>query len=450
MKKLYVILSLSFVLFQASIIKTVSFQELIAASEKFDKNICKFPTQPNRIKSIATTEEMRKKIKQQANSVQVIADLKIQKLIQDFLEDKQKSGSEIEQDFYKNMSILEFLKRLLEKRPLVFCGPNDSYKLRSKNKNTSGCFDNIGTVCEVAPLVLRDYLSYEEMEISALLGVAVPTFFINDGNRYNKAIPDITGNYQNEGIYVGLVGARFERAELMEWKHMIITPEQNTVKNGYGLERKDSNIWEKFYGEKFPTFQEIDLPSFDQFNNNSKKLYFKIKPNMYLNVSIYKKRLKLVIKPFLKAADEFAKKYNKKAYCRVVGLGLGFWKITPIQEDLMVKVYEEILREEKYSNISDIEFLYFKEYSFDLAKECLISISFSKANPADTLVAKHKDKLLVVMYAWDGNAYPGNEYWDGSLTASGDPAAACCSTIAELQNPLINSAVLESCNNFIF
>ena len=44
------------------------------------------------------------------------------------------------------------------------------------------------------------------------------------------------------------------------------------------------------------------------------------------------------------------------------------------------------------------------------------------------------------MFAWDGNAYVGNEYWEGGrmLTASGDPAAASCSFIPELLNPDIN------------
>lgn len=70
-----------------------------------------------------------------------------------------------------------------------------------------------------------------------------------------------------------------------------------------------------------------------------------------------------------------------------------------------------------------------------------ITVHFSKRNPADKLQGTDADKLLVAMYAWDGNAYPGNEYWDGQLSASGDPAAACCSTIAELQNPLINPNV---------
>lgn len=44
-------------------------------------------------------------------------------------------------------------------------------------------------------------------------------------------------------------------------------------------------------------------------------------------------------------------------------------------------------------------------------------------------------------YAWDGNALPGNEFWLGSLSGSGDPAAASSTQIAEIHNPHINPIV---------
>ena len=50
-------------------------------------------------------------------------------------------------------------------------------------------------------------------------------------------------------------------------------------------------------------------------------------------------------------------------------------------------------------------------------------------------------KLVVAMFAWDGNSYIGNEYWEGMLAASGDPAAASCSFIPELLNPDINQKI---------
>jgi len=53
----------------------------------------------------------------------------------------------------------------------------------------------------------------------------------------------------------------------------------------------------------------------------------------------------------------------------------------------------------------------------------------------------YKNLLLIIMFAWDGGSYVGNEYWQGYLTSSGDPAQASCSTIPYTQNPKINKFI---------
>ncbi|GJQ88272.1 hypothetical protein Trydic_g20137, partial [Trypoxylus dichotomus] len=70
-----------------------------------------------------------------------------------------------------------------------------------------------------------------------------------------------------------------------------------------------------------------------------------------------------------------------------------------------------------------------------------IRVFVSQRQPHEALTGENKGKLLVVSYAWDGNALPGNEFWNGKLASTGDSAAASSTQIAELHNPHINRNV---------
>lgn len=408
----------------------------------------KFPTQANRIATIAGDDvEKQRKIVEQAQATRPILYGPVSTLIQQFLDLKKKNGTAIEKQLYASMDESAFIDRLLINRPLMFMLPSDLYLLKNGQKGSGG-FEEIGTQDQKAPLLLKDYLSYDEIQIAALLGVSVPTYFINDGDRNNQAQPAAAGTFEETGIYTGLVGARFERPNRMEWQHMIVTKEQNTSANGYGIEFSGAGIgetqsllslWSQLYGESFPTFQEAQADTSGR--------YIPIRTGNYLDSVVYKKRMKMVIEPFLIDANDRGAREGKKVYCHAVGLGLGVWQVVGSQAKFMLEVYADILKTNNFANISDIDFSWFPSAYHSCGGVSnggmlgAVKIHFSRRNPAALLTREDKGKLLIAMYAWDGNAYPGNEYWDGQLNASGDPAAACCSTIPELQNPLINSTV---------
>ena len=418
------------------------FAALLERSKTFD-----FPTQHNKISIFAHNNKIKQaQIVAQAKEAYPFMHKKISMLIDDFLCWKKEHGTAIEQALYKNMSKELFIDRLLKNRPLVFVGPHDQYLLRNKVSGSGG-FESIGKDTEKFPLILKDYLSYDEMQISALLGVFVPTYFINDGERYNQAKKGIVGSYQEEGISIGLVGARFEKPGLMESQHILITRDQNTKEHGYGLSGNSKNnllaLWEDMYGEHFPTFKEAQ--------NDTSGRYITLSNDTYFDSVVYKKRMNLVLEPFLLSAHAVGLEKNKKVYVHAVGLGLGVWQISPIQAGLIIEVYADIIKKHELCQISDIDFSWFpKEIdtiagvahgkNFKINNNDII-IHFSKRNPSARLLGEDSDKLLCASYAWDGNAYPGNEYWMSSLYGSGDPAAACSSTIAQLQNPDINFSV---------
>ncbi len=424
------------------------FEGLVKKSQEFirDSYLFTFPTQDNLIEVIAKGDlEKQANIVWQAKNTHPIIMGETESLINNFIRCKRICGTDIEKVLYACMDVNAFIDRLLIKRPLVFYTPNDITLLR-EGQSGQGTFERIGTNGEQEPLILEDYLSYDEMQISALLGVSTPTYFINNGHRDNCGVKSFDGTYQDQGIYIGLVGPRFEKPNVMEWQHMIITREQNQAKGGYGPDAKQDspktqllNLWATFYGLKH-------FPTFEQAKGDMSGRFVALKNGIYLDTLVYKKRIKMVMDAFLCEAQQRALDMKKKAYCHVVGLGLGYWALdSKLQAGYILEVFGESIKELNLSEVADIDFSHFpsgvKSEMLSNGKivkygQNSIKVHFSKRNPADKL--DDESKLLVAMYAWDGNAYPGNEYWLGMLSASGDPAAACCSTIPELQNPQIN------------
>lgn len=298
-------------------------------------------------------------------------------------------------------------------------------------------WDRVGTEDEGLRntyLFLKEYLSYDEIMLGSLLGVSGPSFFVNEGRRANMGRPGREGGFERRGVVVGLVGARFEREDRMDSAYVlpaVSRPRQHPELRELFLE---------FFGcGTTTTTGSVPVPrSVSVFDED-----------------VYKGRMRIGADILLLEAAQRAKDAGKKAYVYVVGLGLGVWSWPgPInQARLYVETFIEALEElgdDNLSHIATVEFAWieevlgFKQRLMPFgASQRTIDVRFSRRNPAEKLQGADANCLLVLSYAWDGNAFPGNEYWGGSLAASGDPAAACMSTIGELHNPLVNPGFLE-------
>jgi len=163
---------------------------------------------------------------------------------------------------------------------------------------------------------------------------------------------------------------------------------------------------------------------------------------LYLDGLVYKRRICAIVEPFLEYASQLGSEHRSTSGCgahvRVKGLGLGAWWVDPVQEVLMKEVYAEVMEARGLPGIDVLEFCFFPSDDVPAAPRH-IETTATKCSFADPV----GDRLLVTMYAWDGNAYPGNEWWAESgsgryLGMTDDSAAASCSLIASLQHPVVN------------
>lgn len=317
---------------------------------------------------------------------------------------------------------------MLTKRCVYFYGGNDWHKLLDGSTGFGG-FEQIGSSAETAPLLLQNVLSYDEIKLSALLYVSTHSEFINNGQRANvgRVEPD-KSKIEREGVIMGLIGSRFERENVMEWEDILITKEQNTEERGYGEKGGDQRlrdyrrIWREFYEEP-QNFcyndAKVDNGRFIKLDRGSVKF----------DTVLMSKRYAISFDALLLEAQARAVAAGKPAFIHVTGIGLGVWRIAPQQVDIFIDTFVQRLRalSKQLTHIGIVHFAW-----FHLASLCSaipdgsrieepthptggILLQTSDRNPADKLDV---DMLPIVTYAWDGNALPGNEYWDVRCNAA--------------------------------
>lgn len=378
------------------------------------------------------TEEEQKRLSKYARYSYPLCDITVRNFIE---------SSQIVCTTSSNQTIADKIHRMLECRPLSFYNHHDKtlYKDLTETNNTDDYVKYSKSHSE-------KYMNYDEIAVSALLGVSCYTPIYNHGNRNNKGKIEY-GSNPPWIVLVGLVGPRFEKMNenFMESAHMMVSS-SHTPNNGYG-NKKHSEYIENPSLEFWKTLYQVEyFPSYEEAQKDTSGLYLEHYEN-YLNIAVYKKRLCIVFRPFIQDAVSRFDQFQKPIHLVVTGLGLGCWGIKgkdeSRQRDIYVDTFVECLKQNPMvlGKIHNVTFSWVhctKETKETQITKDLLSYNITCVFSEDamgTIAKNNPNQLVVAMYAWDGNAYPGNEFYCGMWTASGDPAAACCTAISILQAP---------------
>ena len=315
----------------------LNLDDLLRSSDEFP---IEFPIDSVRCKSLKNAVSPTTLTKH-INSVYPVLHESVVGLYVDFILHKRKLGTSHERELYKDMSFLEFVDRLLKKRAAVFMGRNDDYLLLNGSKGRSR-WETIGGEDQSDDLAIADNLSYDEIKLSAFLSVSSYSYFINDGDRRNKGVVAKNRQHiQEEGVVVGVIGARMKKKYRMEYQEMIISKDQNHGGHGFGTTFAPTipSIFSGFYGKPswdYKTFLlSPDLKKPGHFTEISKGVYFD-------NVT-FARRIALSIDTLLLEANQRARERKMDAYVHVVGFGLGVWKCSVHQEDIFMETFQKRL-----------------------------------------------------------------------------------------------------------
>lgn len=313
-------------------VSSPALNKLIKNSNKFK---IKFPTASIKCETIKTDVD-ETVLQRNIDSVYPLIHECALHLCARFLVFKCEHGSNIEKKLYKKMNLLDFIQRLLTKKAVFFAGPRDSHLLLSGPLSMGG-WESVGTTEETSPLLLQNYLSYDEMKISALLSISSYSYFINDGSRTaNGQVATSRDDIQSEGVITGIIGTRLHKPGYMEYQDIMVTPIQNHAQVDDGNVRK---VWSSFYGETPLVHKDVM-----KMCKNGDRRFEEIRSEQYFDNTIFGKRLIVSFDTLLFEANHRAREVGKMAYVYVVGIGLGVWRIAKHQPQVFADVFAERIR----------------------------------------------------------------------------------------------------------